>query len=211
MPDNVAPERRSQIMAKVRSRDTAPELAVRRAVHRAGFRYRLHRADLPGTPDLVFPRHRLAVFVHGCFWHWHGCKRSRMPAANRDYWERKIARNVARDTARQTELTALGWETRVIWECALDAGIAALIAELAERVERSRSREVKTRRGPGSEVCAPTLPTLRPDASAPASAHPVPLRELEGQQREQDAAADQSGERQRPRPQQHRQHDEQRK
>ncbi len=108
-------------------------MAVRRAVHAAGFRYRLHRADLPGKPDLVFPRYKLVVFVNGCFWHWHGCKRSRMPAANHDYWVRKIGRNVERDQQQRAALSALGWQVVVIWECELAAGIGSLIAELRTR------------------------------------------------------------------------------
>lgn len=114
-------------------------MKVRRAVHRAGFRYRLHQADLPGKPDLVFPRFRLVVFVHGCFWHWHGCKRSRMPEANRDYWTRKIARNVERDTRNLAALGERGWVSRVIWECELNVGIAALLADLQERRDVSSS------------------------------------------------------------------------
>jgi DNA mismatch endonuclease (patch repair protein) len=117
-------------MRRVPATGSAPEMKVRRAVHRAGFRYRLHRADLPGKPDLVFPRYRLAVFVHGCFWHWHGCKRSRMPEANHDYWSAKIARNVARDTRSLAALREQGWESRIIWECELQHGIEALIAAL---------------------------------------------------------------------------------
>jgi DNA mismatch endonuclease (patch repair protein) len=119
-------ERRA-IMAKVKSKNTTPELKVRRAVHAAGFRYSLHRKELPGSPDLVFRRHKLAVFVHGCFWHWHGCKRSRMPAANHDYWTAKIARNIERDKSDLDRLDALGWRHLIIWECELPAGIDELI------------------------------------------------------------------------------------
>ena len=139
MRDPFSPDERSAIMAKVPTTGSAPEMKVRRAVHRAGFRYRLHQADLPGKPDLVFPRFRLVVFVHGCFWHWHGCKRSRMPEANRDYWTRKIARNVERDTRNLAALGERGWESRVIWECELNVGIAALLADLQERRDVSSS------------------------------------------------------------------------
>ncbi|MCA9862860.1 MAG: DNA mismatch endonuclease Vsr [Thermomicrobiales bacterium] len=128
-------------MARVPSMGSKPEMTVRRAVHAAGFRYRLHRPDLPGKPDLVFPRYKLAVFVHGCFWHWHGCKRSRMPAANRDYWERKIARNMERDKRHLADLATLGWTVSVIWECELQQGIDALIADLDERRRADRARE----------------------------------------------------------------------
>jgi DNA mismatch endonuclease (patch repair protein) len=131
--DRISPSERSAIMARVPSTGSKPELTVRRAVHAAGFRYRLNRTDLPGKPDLVFPQYKLVVFVHGCFWHWHGCKRSRMPAANRDYWEQKIGRNVERDKRHLVELDSLGWSVAVIWECELRTGIDALIADLIER------------------------------------------------------------------------------
>lgn len=133
MPDTVSKEARSQIMARVRSCNTSPELAVRRTLHAAGFRFRLHRKDLPGNPDLVLPRYRTAVYVNGCFWHWHGCRRSRMPATNRDYWEKKIARNVERDGLNQARLKAIGWSARTIWECELASGTDALIRDLQER------------------------------------------------------------------------------
>ena len=132
MPDNVDPATRSRTMARVHSKDTTPELAVRRAVHAAGHRYQLHRADLPGKPDLVFPRHRLAVFVHGCFWHWHGCKRSRMPADNNAYWTAKIERNRRRDEAHRAALEALGWRWRIIWECEVKDATDRLLRELSQ-------------------------------------------------------------------------------
>lgn len=111
---------RSAIMRAVKSRDTKPEIAVRRLVHGMGFRFRLEGAGLPGKPDLVLPRHKLAVFVHGCFWHGHDCPRgSRVPATNRDYWLAKIARNKARDARVKRSLRALGWRVLVVWECAL--------------------------------------------------------------------------------------------
>lgn len=116
--DSLSPEQRSSIMARVRSRDTSPEIAVRKALHRLGLRFRLHRRDLPGSPDIVLPKHRTAVFVHGCFWHSHeGCRRARVPATNIDYWRAKLDRNVARDTAMQATLARHGWRVMVIWEC----------------------------------------------------------------------------------------------
>jgi len=118
MTDIVNSKRRSELMAGIRSRDTAPELAVRRAAHRMGLRFRLHRKDLPGRPDLVFPKHRLAVFVHGCFWHRHeGCKISHIPKTRTAYWKEKFERNVARDKRNQQALQALGWRVIVVWEC----------------------------------------------------------------------------------------------
>ena len=113
-------ERRSRIMRSVKGRDTAPEMAVRRMVHGLGYRYRLHRGDLPGKPELVFPRLKKAIFVHGCFWHGHPCARGdRAPRTNAEYWRRKIAGNVARDAANLAALQAMGWRRTVIWECEL--------------------------------------------------------------------------------------------
>src|ERR1700749_1114031 len=114
------PELRSRIMRAVKSSDTAPELAVRSMVHRLGFRFRLHRKDLPGKPDLVFPGPRKVIFVHGCFWHGHDCARgARMPKANAEYWRGKIGRNVARDAKHLVALKETGWHTAVVWECEL--------------------------------------------------------------------------------------------
>lgn len=111
---------RSAIMRAVKGRDTQPEMLVRRTAHALGYRFRLHVKDLPGSPDLVFPRFKKAIFVHGCFWHGHDCPRgARTPKANAEYWGAKIARNVARDERVRGELDALGWETLTIWECAL--------------------------------------------------------------------------------------------
>ena len=105
-------------MAGIRTRDTAPELAVRRIAHRMGLRYRLHRKDLPGRPDLVFPRHRLVVFVHGCFWHRHeGCRYASNPKSRIVFWTEKFAANVARDARQQAALKVLGWRVLVIWAC----------------------------------------------------------------------------------------------
>ena len=105
-------------MRAVRSKDTKPEMDVRRLVHAMGFRFRLHRADLPGKPDLAFPGRKRVIFVHGCFWHGHNCKRgARVPQENRDYWLAKVGRNRERDAANLGSLTAGGWEPMVVWEC----------------------------------------------------------------------------------------------
>lgn len=130
MPDTVSPEKRSEVMRRVRSKDTTPELTVRRALHNQGLRYRLHDSRLPGKPDLVLAKHRTVVFVHGCFWHWHGCKNSRMPHSNVDYWEGKIARNVERDTIHRATLEGSGWRVAVIWECGIAEGVIDLVASL---------------------------------------------------------------------------------
>jgi len=135
MADNVSPSERSRVMALVQSKDTSPEKRVRKALHAAGFRFRLHRADLPGKPDIVLPRYKVVVFVNGCFWHWHGCKRSRMPASNTAYWSAKIARNVRRDAQNQASLEANNWKCQVIWECELAEGLDRLISELQRMME----------------------------------------------------------------------------
>lgn len=113
---------RSAIMARVRSSNTAPEMIVRSALHRLGFRYVLHDNRLPGRPDLSFPSRRAAIFVHGCFWHRHDrCRRAAMPKARSDYWRKKFDRNVDRDRRNQSALRTLGWCVIVIWECELKA------------------------------------------------------------------------------------------
>ena len=112
--------KRSAVMARVKGKDTSPELKVRRLAHRLGYRFRLHRKDLPGNPDLVFPGRKKVIFVHGCFWHGHDCARgAREPKANAEYWRAKIARNRARDAASLEALAAQGWKALILWECEL--------------------------------------------------------------------------------------------
>lgn len=126
MADRFTGSERSAVMRAVKSRDTKPEMVVRRAAHALGYRFRLHRKDLPGSPDLAFPRFKKAIFVHGCFWHGHDCARgARKPKTNAAYWEQKIARNKARDARVRGELAALGWESLTIWECELKRGSLA--------------------------------------------------------------------------------------
>lgn len=120
MADKLDPERRSAIMARVRGKDTGPEVRVRRIAHGLGLRFRLHRKDLPGKPDLVFPKHSLAVFVHGCFWHRHpGCGRASTPTTRPEFWQAKFDGNVARDRRQQEALETLGWKVLILWECEL--------------------------------------------------------------------------------------------
>jgi DNA mismatch endonuclease (patch repair protein) len=146
MTDVFDAAKRSQVMARVKGRDTAPELKVRKLLTAMGARYRLHRKDLPGAPDIVLPGRRLAIFVHGCFWHGHDCARgARVPKQNRDYWEAKIGRNRARDQRTRGELEALGWRPLTLWECELkDAAelktrlAGVLAAPQDQPVERQR-------------------------------------------------------------------------
>jgi DNA mismatch endonuclease (patch repair protein) len=116
--DTVTPEQRSKIMSRIKGKNTKPEILVRSVCHELGLRYRLHRRDLPGKPDLVFPKHRLCIFVHGCFWHRHlGCKYAYTPKSRQDFWLPKLARNVERDLDAQRALIASDWKVMIIWEC----------------------------------------------------------------------------------------------
>lgn len=131
------PAKRSAVMARVRSRDTKPELLLRRLLTDLGARYRLHRKDLPGSPDVAMPSRRLAIFVHGCFWHGHDCPRgSRVPKANRDYWLAKVARNVARDERNRADLAQAGWRVETVWECEMKdrEGLKGRLARLLEEI-----------------------------------------------------------------------------
>nr|WP_315415169.1 very short patch repair endonuclease [uncultured Pseudomonas sp.] len=116
--DVVTPEQRSRNMSKIKDKNTKPEMIVRSMCHELGLRYRLHRKDLPGTPDLVFPKRRLCLFVHGCFWHRHpGCKYAYTPKSRLDFWLPKLAKNVERDINAQRALEVSGWRVSIIWEC----------------------------------------------------------------------------------------------
>ena len=118
MVDTRTPDQRRRIMQSVGTRNTLPELIVRRAVHALGFRFRLHRKDLPGTPDLVFPRLRKVIFVDGCFWHGHqGCRKGALPKSRVEYWEPKIRRNIERDKEVRSLLRDSGWDVLTIWQC----------------------------------------------------------------------------------------------
>ncbi len=138
MADTLSPEERSRLMARIRSRDTKPEMYVRKAVWRAGFRYRLHSRTLPGKPDLVLSQYKIAVFVHGCFWHQHGCAKTSRPSSNREFWDRKLDGNVARDARNRAALQALGWTVLTIWECSLEEGTADVLSVL-KRLRAMRS------------------------------------------------------------------------
>lgn len=121
--DRISKEDRSATMRAIRSIGTKPEMAVRRLAHAMGYRFRLHRRDLPGAPDLVFPRLHKVIFVHGCFWHQHaGCRRSSRPKSHEDYWLPKLARNIERDCRARVQLAADGWDVLVVWECETTGG-----------------------------------------------------------------------------------------
>lgn len=118
MVDTISSEQRSRNMSRIRSRDTKPELVVRSMLHRAGFRFRLNVKKLPGKPDIVLPKYKIIIFVHGCFWHQHpGCKRQLIPSSRKEYWEPKLKKNTERDKLHLLSLKELGWRVGVIWEC----------------------------------------------------------------------------------------------
>lgn len=130
--DRLTSAQRSALMARVRGKNTAPELALRRLLHGMGYRFRLHRGDLPGSPDLVLPRFKVAIFVHGCFWHRHAkCRLATVPATNTAFWIEKFRANQKRDRSKEKQLTAVGWRVLVIWQCQL-----AQPDELRERISR---------------------------------------------------------------------------
>ena len=136
MADRLTQDQRRLNMSRVRAKNTRPELAVRRLLHSAGFRYRLHRLDLPGRPDVALPRYRAAVFVHGCFWHGHNCSLFRVPATRTEFWSAKIEANRRRDASAVTALAEAGWRSLWVWECALRGRKRLAPAELSEEMSR---------------------------------------------------------------------------
>ncbi|HEX7891972.1 MAG TPA: DNA mismatch endonuclease Vsr [Ramlibacter sp.] len=117
MVDRLTPERRTALMKAVKTKNTAPELAVRSLLHRMGYRFRLHRKDLPGTPDIVLPKYRSVILVHGCFWHAHGCHLGRAPKSKLEYWQPKLNRNKERDVEKGALLKMAGWRVLTVWQC----------------------------------------------------------------------------------------------
>ena len=145
MVDSVSPEVRSRIMARVKSKGMKPEMQVRRLLHGLGYRYRLHRADLPGRPDIVFPSRRKVVFVNGCFWHKHaGCPRVRIPSTNRDYWLAKLERNRVRDERNLASLRESGWLVMTVWECELK-DVEAVTENLTQFLDSGQLSQVRGR------------------------------------------------------------------
>lgn len=142
--DIISPARRSVLMSRIRGKDTKPEVLVRRAAHALGYRFRLHRRDLPGSPDLVFPRLRKVIFVHGCFWHRHAaCRYAYVPKSNADFWASKFASNVRRDSQAMRSLADLAWKVLVVWECELsdEAAVSSRLAVFLGGQERNNKRE----------------------------------------------------------------------
>ena len=144
--DNRTPKQRRQIMQAVKTKNTAPEITVRSALHALGYRFRLHRNDLPGKPDIVLPRHKKAIFVHGCFWHAHDCPKGRPPKSRLDYWLPKLEKNVQRDKTNIEQLAALGWDVLVIWQCEVREA-DFLAAKLQNFVDNPKTRSTSSSSG----------------------------------------------------------------
>jgi DNA mismatch endonuclease, patch repair protein len=148
MADIVTPEVRSRMMAGIRGRDTKPELVLRKGLHRAGFRYRLHARGLPGKPDMVFPKHGAVIFAHGCFWHGHDCALFRWPTTRQEFWTAKITGNRERDARVKASLLAAGWRVLTVWECALKGTGRLAVDKIIDRCSgwlhsRRRSGEIR--------------------------------------------------------------------
>lgn len=133
--DTRSKKQRRRIMQAVKSKDTGPELAVWRLLHALGYRFRLHRKDLPGHPDIVLPKYRKAIFVHGCFWHLHGCPKGQLPKSHLDYWRPKLEANVKRDRTNEEQLESLGWQSLVVWQCEIKE-VDTLVKRLQYFVDR---------------------------------------------------------------------------
>ncbi|VBB05621.1 dna mismatch endonuclease vsr [Lucifera butyrica] len=131
MPDRFTREERSRIMSRVKGKNTGPEIKIRSTLHSLGFRFRLNRKDLPGKPDIVLPKYKAVIFVHGCFWHGHSCKRGHRPQTNEEFWNKKIDGNIKRDQVNMNNLEKLGWRVLVIWQCEIKQ-MDALIVRIKE-------------------------------------------------------------------------------
>jgi DNA mismatch endonuclease (patch repair protein) len=137
MVDTISAERRSWNMSRIKGRDTAPERQLRSLLHRSGFRFRLHDRRLPGRPDIILPKYRTAVFVHGCFWHRHeGCRYATTPSTRPDFWHEKFEGNVRRDADNRTALENAGWNVLTVWECELKSDAESVLARLRTQIRR---------------------------------------------------------------------------
>ncbi len=142
MTDHLAPEKRAWNMSRVRSRHTKPELIIRSLLHRAGFRFRIKNNKLPGSPDIVLPKYKTAIFVHGCYWHRHeGCSKASMPKSNQEFWQKKFDGNVARDRRVKKELEQLQWRVLVLWECEIMQDPLAVLDDLVGQLEQDADQE----------------------------------------------------------------------
>jgi len=135
--DIYSKEKRSELMSKVRSKNTKPELIVRSRLHKLGFRYRLHRKDIPGCPDITLPKYKTVIFVHGCFWHQHpGCKKATIPKNNHDFWLLKLEENIERDRKHVSQLIELGWNVIIVWECDIKKDVGTVLETIISQINR---------------------------------------------------------------------------
>ena len=146
MQPKIVDDRKSRSMSRVKSKNTKPELIIRSLLHMEGIRFRLHRSDLPGTPDLVLPRYQAAIFIDGCFWHQHsGCPKARLPKTNREFWERKLSGNVARDILSSNRLLQMGWAIIRVWECEITKDSSSVVISICSKLDEGAGcRERKT-------------------------------------------------------------------
>ena len=147
--DRLTPERRSRLMSRIRAQNTKPEMTVRRVAHSMGLRFRVHKNNLPGRPDIIFPKHRAVVFVHGCFWHRHpGCKKATIPKSNVAFWSEKFRRNTERDHLDIKRLRDAGWKVAVVWECQLTEleGVREALRRITGSYELERDENSPGRR-----------------------------------------------------------------
>lgn len=135
--DKYSAEIRSSMMSSVKNKNTKPEILVRSILHKNGLRFRLHRKDLPGSPDIVLPRYKTAIFVHGCFWHGHDCPKGSRPTSNQEFWNEKLDGNMERDKANYISLQSLGWSVKIIWECSIQETTANIINGIKGTVNNS--------------------------------------------------------------------------
>ena len=139
-------EQKSRMMSRVRTKGTFPELALRSALHSAGIRFRLHRKDLPGKPDIVLPKYKFVIFVHGCFWHHHEeCIKSKMPKTNIEFWQNKIAANVTRDKSNQDDLAKIGWTVLVAWECEIKKDVGRVVNQIVDEISEGPAKHSRRR------------------------------------------------------------------
>lgn len=148
MADVVSPKKRSKMMSGIRSKNTKPEILIRKAVHKEGFRFRLHLAELPGKPDLVLSKYRAVIFTHGCFWHGHDCSLFKWPSSRQDFWKNKINRNKEKDEESLEKLMEEGWRVMIIWECALKGKQSLKFVKIIKQVSKwlmskSKHREIR--------------------------------------------------------------------
>lgn len=138
MADTITRERRSWNMSRIKGRNTGPELRLRSLLHRAGFRFRLHAKELPGRPDIILPKYRVAIFVHGCFWHRHqGCRNATTPSTRTEFWQSKFDSNISRDERNRTDLRAGGWTVFTVWECELKSDASGVVERLSRDMRKA--------------------------------------------------------------------------